>query len=128
MGDESAISVESPNLAAFTAALAGMAAELGDLSGPIGDVARTTLTEAVAASPKASGAMAAAHRAGPGWHKGAAGITVATVYAAPQHWGWRAHGIARKPWIVATFRRAASWPSKMVDDLQNIIDKQAAKT
>ena len=127
MADDSALEVTS-NVAAFSAALAGLAADLGDLSVPIRDVANTTIAEAAAASPRRSGQMAASHRAGAGLHKGSALITVATVYAAPQHWGWRAHGIARKPWIVATFRRAASWPPKMVDDLQNIIDKQAAKT
>ena len=128
MANDSAFEVATPNLAAFNAALAGMAAELGDLSGPIGDVARTTLTEAVAASPKASGAMAAAHRAGAGWHKGSAGIVVDAVYAAPQHWGWRGHGIARKPWIVAFWRRDGAWPAKFSQDLQAIIDKEAART
>ena len=121
--------VDAPNLAAFDAAMAGLAADLGDLGAPIAAVGRTTVTEAAAASPKLSGAMAASHRAGPGRHgKGSAMITVDRVYAAPQHWGWRAHGIARKPWVVAVWRRDASWPAKFVDDLQAIIDKEAART
>jgi hypothetical protein len=125
---DSALEVRTPNLAAFNAALAGLAADLGDLGAPVASVARSTVAAAAAASPRLSGAMAGAHRAGPGVHKGAAMITVATVYAAPQHWGWRAHGIARKPWIVGFWRRDAGWPAKFTQDLQAIIDKEAART
>lgn len=123
-----AIDVDWTNRAAFDAAMAGLTADLSDLGGPVNSVARAVLAGAVAASPKASGAMASAHRAGAGWHKGSAGITVDTRYAAPQHWGWRLHGIARKPWVVAVFRRDGGWPARFVDDLQSIIDKEAART
>jgi hypothetical protein len=120
--------VQVLNAAAFDRAMAGLAAELSDLAAPLANVARTTVALAASASPRKSGAMAAAHHAGPGWHKGSAGITVSTVYAAPQHWGWRMHGIARKPWVVAVWRRDGAWPAQMTNDLQNIIDKQAALT
>jgi hypothetical protein len=121
-------SVDSPNLPAFNAALAGLAADLSDLAAPVAAVARSTVTAAAAAAPRRSGAMASAHRAGPGPHKGSQLITVATVYAAPQHWGWRAHGIARRPWVVAFWRRDGGWPAKFNADLQAIIDKEAART
>lgn len=126
---DTAYDVTWTNRAAFEAMLAGLTADLGDLGAPINQVARSTVSEAVAASPKRSGAMASAHRQGPGRHgKGSALITVGTVYAAPQHWGWRAHGIARKPWVVAVFRRDAGWRARFGDDLQHLIDKEAART
>ncbi len=126
---DSGVELTWTNQAAFNAALKGLAAELGDLAAPVATVARTTVAHAAAAAPRRSGAMASAHRAGPGWHgKGSAGITVATAYAAPQHWGWRAHGIARKPWVVAFWRRDGAWPNKFSDDLQTIIDKEVAQT
>jgi hypothetical protein len=125
---DSTYDVTWTNQAAFDAALAGLAADLGDLAAPVANVARTTVSAAAAAAPRRSGAMASAHRAGPGPHKGSQMITVATVYAAPQHWGWRAHGIARKPWIVAFWRRDGGWPAKFNGDLQAIIDKEAART
>jgi hypothetical protein len=125
---DSTFEVTAPNLQAFDAALAGLAADLSDLAAPTAAVARSTVVAAASAAPRLSGQLASAHRAGPGWHKGAAGITVATAYAAPQHWGWRAHGIARRPWIVAFWRRDGGWPAKFNEDLQAIIDKEAART
>jgi hypothetical protein len=120
--------VDWTNRAAFDAAMAGLAADLSDLAAPVAACARSTVSAAAAMAPRRSGALANAHRAGPGWHKGAAGITVQSVYAAPQHWGWKAHGIARKPWIVAFWRRDAAWPNRFTDDLQAIIDKETART
>ena len=128
MADDSTFEVTCTNAAAFDAALAGLAADLGDLAAPLASVAASTVALAAAASPRLSGAMAGSHRAGPAGDKAAAGVYVDQVYAAPQHWGWRMHNIARKPWIVAVWRRDAGWPAKMADDLQGIIDKEAART
>ena len=120
----------APNLPAFEAALAGLAADLGDLAAPVANVARTTVAAAAAAAPKRSGAMAvgppgraaAATRARSHDHGRPPSTPPPSIggggrMASPANRGWWRCGAA-----------TGGWPAKFVDDLQAIIDKEAART
>lgn len=121
------LTVEATNGAKFDAALARMAHDVADVSGPLGAAARELVAKASAAAPRRSGRLAGAHRALPDGPKRAR-VVADTPYAAVVHWGWPGHGIRRQPWLVATWLRDPGPLDKMTAEVQASIDKAAAAT
>jgi hypothetical protein len=120
-------SADFVNLPAFVDALKTVRASTANLKGPLDACARQAVTDAVATAPRLTGRMAGAHRV-----TGQAGnrvrITVDTPYAAAIHWGWTAHGIRRRPWVVATWQRNTAPLDKMGAALQADYDKATNAT
>jgi hypothetical protein len=118
--------VKVTNAAAFAAALAEIRAGLHEPRQPLDAAARELVQVAAAAAPRATGHLAGSHRALP-----ASGnrirIVAETPYAAPIHWGWPAHGIRRRPWIVATWLRDRRPLDKAAEAVQGDIDKAAGR-
>ena len=124
---EDGLRVEVTNAARFDAALAQMARDVTDVSGPLGAAAKELVTRAAANAPKRSGRLAGSHRALPDGPRRAR-VVADTPYAAAIHWGWPAHGIRRQPWLVATWLRDRRPLDAMAGAIQAGIDKAAAKT
>ena len=111
---------------AFAAAIADIGKALAKPAGPLADAARATLDAAT--PPRLTGRLAAAGRVVPAPSGNRARITVDTDYAAVIHWGWPRHGIARRPWITAAFRRDPKPLDAMAAGIQADIDTAAART
>ena len=124
---EDSLTVDAVNGAAYTAALAEMAAEADDPTDALNAAARELVAAATADAPRLTGRLAGAQRALP-----AAGrrvrVVADTPYAAAIHWGWPGHGIRRRPWLVATWERNPAPMDKAAESVQAGIDKAAAKT
>jgi phage-related minor tail protein len=118
--------VKVTNAAAFDAAIGEIRAGLHEPKDPLDAAARELVTVAAAAAPRASGRLAGSHRALP-----ASGnrvrVVADTPYAAVQHWGWPAHSIRRKPWLVATWLRDRRPLDKAAESVQAGIDKAAGR-
>ena len=121
------LSVEVTNAAKFDAAMAQMARDVADVSGPLAAAAKELVSRAAANAPRRSGRLAGSHRALPDGPKRAR-VVADTPYAAAVHWGWPAHGIRRQPWLVATWLREPGPMAAMTGQVQSNIDKAAAKT
>lgn len=116
------------NEAAFRSMLDGIVADLTEPKAPMEAVGAGLLPASKAAAPHESGALEAAH-SGRYLGKGRWRLTVDTPYAAALHWGWPAHGIRRRPWVVATWlRNQEQYLGAMADATQAAIDREAAKT
>ena len=123
------ITLEAVNGAKFTGALSDLAADLRAGLGPqVEAMARTTIVEAQARAPRRTGRLAGAHR--PGGARGPNRVVMAVdvPYAVVQHWGWPGHGIARRLWMVATWRTSPSVQNGFVAGVQGVVDRRAGQT
>lgn len=126
MADEG-VSIEWTNQAAFGAAMADLASELGEPRRELDAGAKALAEESARNAPRLTGRMAGAHRALPASGRRVT-IRVDTPYAAPIHWGYPAHGIGRRPWAVATWLRSERSRDAMAGALQDSVDRAAART
>ena len=126
MSDD-AVGVDIKNQAAFTACLDAIRKAVDQPGDALNAAGRELVTAAAASAPKATGRLAGAHRLLPAAGR-AIRIVADTPYAAAVHWGWPAHDIRRRPWIVATWLRNPAPLAKASSSLQTDIDKAASKT
>jgi hypothetical protein len=123
------IDVQALNGPKFQAALAGLAEDLrSGLRAQVEAMAKTTVAEAQARAPRRSGRLAGAHRVGGATGTNRVAMVVDTPYAPVQHWGWPAHGIARRLWLVGTWRGSAAVQQGFADSIQGVIDRRAGQT
>ena len=121
------LTVEATNGPAFDNAIARMAKDLTDISGPLQAAARELAVKAQAAAPRRTGRLAGSHRVLPDGTKKVR-VEADTPYAAVIHWGWPGHGISRQPWLVATWLSDPAPLNSMTGEIQSNIDKAAAST
>lgn len=78
--------------------------ELQDFTQPHREATSFLVGAAAPNTPRASGALAAGHRA----HASPTTGTVYNdrVYAGPIHWGWKARNIRAQPWLTDTLTRS----------------------
>jgi hypothetical protein len=116
------------NEAGFRSFLAGLVDHLRDARPQLDAVGAPLTADARAVAPEDTGRLAGAH-SGSYVGENRYRIVVDTPYAAAIHWGWPAHGIHRRPWIVATFRRNEDrYIDAMADAEQQALDREAGKT
>lgn len=121
------LTIRATNGPGFLHAMTAAVGAVGDMSGPMAAGGGILLAACIANAPRGTGNLARAHRLAKAG-RNRLRLTVDTPYAAPLHWGWPAHGIKRRPWIVSTFNRNTAWLDRMEAAEQEALDRAAGAT